>query len=327
MRKPSLHEIVYSRLHPKPRQNDPVSFYAHVQRNLVPEVRVEVQTYYGGIDCLEAQYPGLDYTFPAHRKRMSRYPWHRRLFRVFDDLHLTEGEILSLCQWEGTRAAKERFERESKAKIEITTLNGVMVLPQGDGPRATFHTELDTKTVADSRYQMSASARPDEQVEQSDEDEPDLSIGVQLNHQLRAAADARARGEPAVFDEQWEQWMKEALERNEMDLDRLLEAIREGRPFTTLGSAEEGSEAALETEALDGEDEINTSPDLEQSNTFRRESTHTRPTTSQLSVPAPQSYDALHSMLDELQTNNNRLAADNAAMAHFLSRSRTETAR
>ena len=229
MRKPPIEDLVYNRSYPRPRQQDPNSFLTHVQRCLVPEVREEVQRYFGLIDCLEAQYPGLDYSFLPHRRRLASFPWHRRLFRVFDELRLTNDEILHLCTWEGTRAAKERFERESRTKIEMTTLNGVATEPVGDGPRAILHTkEQPSKTIRQSYN--SHKRKPYAVAEQSDDD-ADESFGVHLNQNLMAAAEARERGEAARFDLQWEQWMKEAIERNEMDTDSILESLRQGRPF------------------------------------------------------------------------------------------------
>lgn len=136
MRKPSIPDLIYQRTFPKPKQGDPGSFYAHIHRHIVSEIRIEVQTYFGTIDTLEAQYPGLDYTYPAHRHRLSRHAWHRRLFRVFDELGLTNDEILSLCQWEGTRAAKERYEREAQTEVKTTIGADIPAAPRGDGPRA-----------------------------------------------------------------------------------------------------------------------------------------------------------------------------------------------
>ncbi|KAK5192513.1 hypothetical protein LTR96_007141 [Exophiala xenobiotica] len=136
MRKPSIPDLVYQRTFPKPKQGDPGSFYAHIHRYIVSEIRIEVQTYFGTIDTLEAQYPGLDYTYPPHRHRLSRHAWHRRLFRVFDELGLTNDEILSLCQWEGTRAAKERYECEAQTEVKTTIGADIPAAPRGNGPRA-----------------------------------------------------------------------------------------------------------------------------------------------------------------------------------------------
>jgi hypothetical protein len=136
MRKPSIPDLIYQRTFPKPKQGDPGSFYAHIHRYIVSEIRIEVQTYFGTIDTLEAQYPGLDYTYPPHRHRLSRHAWHRRLFGVFDELGLTNDEILSLCQWEGTRAAKERYECEAQTEVKTTIGADIPAAPRGNGPRA-----------------------------------------------------------------------------------------------------------------------------------------------------------------------------------------------
>ena len=57
MKKPTLTELIYQRTFPKPQQGSPTSFFAHIQRHIVPEIRVEVQCYYGSLDTLESQYP------------------------------------------------------------------------------------------------------------------------------------------------------------------------------------------------------------------------------------------------------------------------------
>ena len=302
MKKPSVSELVYSKAYPKTRPNDPISFVQHIQRCLVPEVREEVQRYFGRIDCIEAQYPGLDYTYAPHRRRLATFPWHRRLFRIFDELRLTQGEILSLCTWEGTRAAKERFERESGTQIKITTMDDVAPAPEGRGPRAVFHTDRrrsQYRPIADITNQAAGKRRAELEDDQSDEDDTENSFGVHLNQQLIAAADARERGEAATFNQQWEQWMKEALERNEMDLDTILETIRQGRPFpptSTETAAPASSVSNMHTTTgLDG------SADNEGDTPTRSNSPE-------------QTYDELHEMLDELTASNSRSAANNAAL-------------
>ena len=313
MKKPLVSELVYGKQYPRPRPHDPVSFVQHVQRCLVPEVREEVQRYFGRIDCIEAQYPGLDYTFAPHRRRLASFPWHRRLFRIFDELRLTVDEILNLCTWEGTRAAKERFERESNTEIEITTLREVAAAPEGRGPRAFFHIDrrrFQYKSLNHIAALAAGKQRADvEDDDQSDEDETDESIGVHLNQQLIIAADARERGESATFSQQWEQWMKEALERNEMDLDTILDTIRQGRPFPhgIAGPAEAGvstrSLHAAQTYSLEDIDlDISAQTEAE------------TPTRSSTPVET-QSYDQLHEMLDELTTSNARITADNERLS------------
>ena len=117
MRKPSIAQLVYNASFPHPRTTDPSSFAAHVARNLVPEVRLETDAFYGSLSLVEAQYPGLDYSFAPHRVRLGRFTWHRRLFKVFDRLQLTRQEILELCTWEGTLSARKRYEEEEELEI------------------------------------------------------------------------------------------------------------------------------------------------------------------------------------------------------------------
>ncbi|KAL9593663.1 MAG: hypothetical protein Q9219_007445 [cf. Caloplaca sp. 3 TL-2023] len=52
-----------------------------------------------------------------------------------------------------------------------------------------------------------------EQQAEESEDELQQSVGVELNQRLMAATEARNRGEEAVLDADWEQWLKEAAER------------------------------------------------------------------------------------------------------------------
>jgi hypothetical protein len=116
-----IDHLVYECMFPKPRPGDPQNFHDFLRRQLVPEVRSETACFYGGLDSLEAQYPGLDYSYPPHRMRLGRYTWHRRLFRAFDTLRLTPSEIAGLTKWEGTRWARERYEKEHSIKIRDTT--------------------------------------------------------------------------------------------------------------------------------------------------------------------------------------------------------------
>ncbi|ETN45340.1 uncharacterized protein HMPREF1541_09171 [Cyphellophora europaea CBS 101466] len=337
MKKPAAADVVYHKTFPRPKQNDPNCFVAHIQRHLVPEVREEVQRYFGRIDCLEAQYPGLDYTFPPHRRRLASFPWHRRLFRVFDELRLTNGEILSLCTWEGTRAAKERFERESATKIETTTLTGVASVSQNSGPIVVLHTERSSSEEAPQPAQVDTDL--------SDEDETDDSIGVHLNQNLLAAAEARERGEAARFDLQWEEWMKQAIERNEItDPEAILEALRQGRPFPpssaedqasqsnapapvsaslvpigedAMASATSGPQYHRLQDAVDGVEISSARIAADTNNLVNGESGPTSGRPRQ----------RLTELMDELHANTTRMQAENSAMQNFLSRTRTETAR
>lgn len=120
-RKNPISVLVYNALFPSPSPTDPPSFSAHLSKNLVGEVRIETANFYGSLDTIEARYPGLNYAFAPHRKRLGRFPHHRRLFEAFDRLGLTESEIQGFCRWEGTLWARERYERDEGVKVTDTT--------------------------------------------------------------------------------------------------------------------------------------------------------------------------------------------------------------
>lgn len=82
---------------------------------------MEVGLFYGDLVTIEAKYPGLDYCYGPHRMRLGRFPHHARLFAAFDELNLTYQEIQDFCCWEGTRWARERYEKDEGCKIEDTT--------------------------------------------------------------------------------------------------------------------------------------------------------------------------------------------------------------
>lgn len=120
-RQTPIAHLLYAHLFPRPRDDDPPSFAAHLALNLVQEVRVEVGLFYGDLVTIEAKYPGLDYCYGPHRMRLGRFPHHARLFAAFDELNLTYQEIQDFCCWEGTRWARERYEKDEGCTIEDTT--------------------------------------------------------------------------------------------------------------------------------------------------------------------------------------------------------------
>ncbi|KAF3002575.1 hypothetical protein E8E13_008079 [Curvularia kusanoi] len=120
-RKNPISVLVYNQLFPAPAPTDPPSFSAHLSKNLVGEVRIETANFYGSLDTIEARYPGLNYAHGPHRKRLGRFPHHRRLFEAFDALGLTESEIQGFCRWEGTLWARERYERDEGVTVVDTT--------------------------------------------------------------------------------------------------------------------------------------------------------------------------------------------------------------
>ncbi|CAF9918968.1 hypothetical protein IMSHALPRED_004482 [Imshaugia aleurites] len=226
MKKPRIEDLVMSKLFPQRKDIDPSDWQTHIRRSLVQEVRMETVCFYGVFDSVEAQYPGLDYANPAHRLRLSRFPSHRKLFRAFDELRLTDYEIHRLCKWEGTRWARETYEANNRVKIKDTTWNGihdfsnkrtiVTVAPIWTGET----TETEPGEISDDiesevgDEEMRDSDEGDELSEEESEDELQRSVGVDLNQRLLVATEARARGEEVTIDADWEQWLKEAAERD-----------------------------------------------------------------------------------------------------------------
>lgn len=218
MKGPAVDQLVYECMFSKPKSSDPPNFQGLLQRQLVPEVRLETQAFYGHLSSQEAKYPGLDYSYQPHRVRLSRYPWHRRLFRAFDTLGLTNSEIASLTKWEGTRWAKERFEREQGIKIRDTTADGIeaWVAPELRIPTAPQAHRADVEDMEDVQEGEETEDNEGENDMDEDADDSDIeiqSVGVELNERLRAAVAQREAGNPAtVMDEEWEQWLKDAVE-------------------------------------------------------------------------------------------------------------------
>ncbi|KAI2603909.1 uncharacterized protein GGS25DRAFT_525186 [Hypoxylon fragiforme] len=207
-------QLVYECMFPKPRTSDPQNFHTLLHRSLIPEVRQEVHSFYGHLDTQEAKYPGLDYTHRIHRIRLSRWPWHRRLFRAFDALRLTNSEIANLTKWEGTRWAKERFERDSGIVIHDTAFDDISewVEPE-DRPQTARATQ--TQTAVDSTATVDEDMEGEEEEEDSDGEL--TSVGVALNERLRERAARHEAGDTSLpLDEEWEQWLKNAIESGEL---------------------------------------------------------------------------------------------------------------
>ncbi|KAJ9132013.1 nitrogen permease regulator 2 like protein [Pleurostoma richardsiae] len=210
-----IDELVYEYMFPKARASDPQNFQALLQRHLILEVRQEVHAYYGHLDTPEAKYPGLDYCHPTHRIRLSRWQWHRRLFRAFDALRLTPSEIAGLTKWEGTKWAKERYEKEQGVKIRDTTADGFpdWVEPED---RTTPARSSERETTQETEAHNAAS---DENMDGGASDEELESVGVALNERLRERVAARNAGDMSMpLDEEWEQWLKNAIETGGLPL-------------------------------------------------------------------------------------------------------------
>jgi len=244
-------QLVHEYMFPKPRATDPPNFHSLLHRHLILEVRQEVQAYFGHISTQEAKYPGLDYSHRIHRIRLSRWPWHRRLFRAFDALGLTRSEIATLTKWEGTKWAKERFERDSGIVIRDSAGDGIEDWVEAEDrihgaqgvQRETKHIAEDEIAVerGDEDMEHETYNEEDEEDEEEDEEEEEEdeaegaeeqphhrvqddesegeleSIGVALNERLRERAARHQAGDTSEpLDEDWEQWLKNAIESGEL---------------------------------------------------------------------------------------------------------------
>jgi hypothetical protein len=228
-RKNPISVLVYNNLFPTPSPTDPPSFSAHLSKNLVGEVRIETANFYGSLDTIEARYPGLNYAFAPHRKRLGRFPHHRKLFAAFDSLGLTEAEIQGFCRWEGTLWARERYERDEGVKVVDTTGSEIGAWIDR---RQTTHSPLQSRNInvkTDIEVEitptnMSSSQTPihqqqDTEMSDESEEELDTSIGFSLNARLLQAAALRDQGANVPMDPEWEQYLKEAQERGELNID------------------------------------------------------------------------------------------------------------
>ncbi|KAM0720576.1 hypothetical protein Q7P37_004712 [Cladosporium fusiforme] len=174
-RQTPIAHLLYSCLYPHPTVDDPPSFSAHLAKNLVQEVRMEVQVFYGELTTIEAKYPGLDYCYGPHRMRLGRYKHHARLFAAFEALNLTYQEIQDFCCWEGTRWARERYEKDEACTIADTT---------GD----------NIPTFVDRKLRK---AFPDEPRRGSITRKTDISVVFQ--DAPRSARNSRARQQAAIY--------------------------------------------------------------------------------------------------------------------------------
>lgn len=252
-RKNPISVLVYNTLFPTPSPTDPPSFSAHLSKNLVGEVRIETANFYGSLDTIEARYPGLNYAFAPHRKRLGRFPHHRRLFEAFDRLGLTESEIQGFCRWEGTLWARERYERDEGVRVVDTT--GVEIgewvdrrrepkNAHGINVKTDIEVEIeevatgDASATADRRHptqadtEMRDSDHDEEDSEEDEEEELSSSVGFSLNARLLHAAALREQANDLSsatnipMDPEWEQYLKEAQERGELNIDATREALR-----------------------------------------------------------------------------------------------------
>ncbi|KAK9434989.1 uncharacterized protein G6M90_00g025480 [Metarhizium brunneum] len=238
-----VEDVVYDRLYAKPKASDPQNFQTFLQRSLIPEVRQETHAFYGHLETQEAKYPGLDYTHPTHRIRLCRWPWHRLLFQAFDALRLTKAEIRGLTKWEGTKWAKEKFEKEQGITIRDTTADEVSDwVPPSEVqlPETSSITQAEPEQIQSTTSIPSLGVLGDEDDDANQEDESDgefESVGVYLNERLRDRATRREAGDTSiVLDEEWEQWLKNAIDSGELALltEQMTEQMIRRAPSTSV---------------------------------------------------------------------------------------------
>lgn len=208
-----IEELIYNQMFPKARPTDPQQFQSILTRMLIPEVRQETQNFYGHLATDEAKYPGLDYCNRTHRIRLSRYPWHRRLFRAFDALQLTPAEIAGLTRWEGTRWAKDKYEQELGIPIRDTAADEIgrfQGVPAPVAPRRDFH--LDCEPGDDKNDD-------DENMSEDDAELDDAlhSVGIDLNARLLTGS----------HDDEFEAWLKTAIESGHLHRDMSEQSFRQ----------------------------------------------------------------------------------------------------
>ncbi|KAF2216087.1 hypothetical protein CERZMDRAFT_5781, partial [Cercospora zeae-maydis SCOH1-5] len=208
-RQAPLSHVLYAYLYPHPTPSDPPSFSAHLARNLVPEVRIEVATFYGDLNSAEARYPGLNYCHPPHRMRLGRFKHHKRLFDAFDNLGLTYGEIQDFCCWEGTKWARERYEKDEGVKVIDTTGDeiGPWVDRREMAPADDRRNSITRKTDISIRELPSEAAAREQHVAEL-ERRRDHALEQSLNQRIIAAWEQGQSLPPEL-----EQYLKEQTER------------------------------------------------------------------------------------------------------------------
>lgn len=255
--------------------NDPPSFTVHLARNLVPEVRLEVATFYGDLNSTEARYPGLNYCYPPHRMRLGRFKHHRRLFEAFDNLGLTYNEIQDFCCWEGTKWARERYEKDEGIKVVDTTGDDIgpfvdrREIRAADEQRRTSITrQTDISVIVEEAEGPSSGESVDKDADMSDVDS-DAEDDTETAHEPPSEANAREehiaelnrRREQAInqriiaaweqgqsLPPEIEQYLKEQSERGTLsaglDLRSLLNSNRATSGYALLPPTTETSRSA-----------------------------------------------------------------------------------
>ena len=144
---------------------------------------------------------------------------------AFEDLRLTRGEIHALCHWEGTKWAKEKYERDHNVVIRDTTWDGIADYEPRKRPTVTrgIYMEGNGGLILQNRggympdHSMGGMELGDAQADE--ESEADSNDGL-MARSMRAAFNSNHLSPPHVrygapninLDPAWEQLMKDAAE-------------------------------------------------------------------------------------------------------------------
>jgi hypothetical protein len=192
--------------------------------------------------------------------RLGRFKHHKRLFEAFDNLGLTYGEIQDFCCWEGTKWARERYEKDEGVKVVDTT--GDEIGPfvsrwdqQEDIRRQSITRKTDISIVVEHQPRIDEDAETlsvdsDRDMEDADvdSDQPDElaarehiaelverrdhAIAQTINQRIIAAWEAGQSLPPEL-----EQYLKEQADRGDTDLASLFSQRRSSQRYATTESA------------------------------------------------------------------------------------------
>jgi hypothetical protein len=122
-----------------------------------------------------------------------------------------------LTKWEGTKWAKERFERDQGIRIRDTAADGLLNYVDPNDPYSAQALRAGSEETDDP---VAAREEHGEGHEDEDEetDEELESVGVDLNERLRERVAMRhMSGDNSMpLDEEWENWLKHAIESGEL---------------------------------------------------------------------------------------------------------------
>lgn len=128
--------------------------------------------------------------------RLGRFPHHRKLFQAFSAIGLTEHEIQDFCCWEGTKWARERYEKDEGIKVTDTT--GDEIGPWVDrrtkenARRPSITRKTDIEVVVEDSINLEDEDMSDADEEEEEDDEMEQEGGAHSLPQHTASSDGRS---------------------------------------------------------------------------------------------------------------------------------------